>query len=376
MLSRFIRPLLDLTVSSLFFVSLSAGAAGNTIVIGQAIDLSGPSASVGRDYVAGIKTCFDMVNAAGGINGKRIHYIVRDDRGQADVAATEVSELIEQQQVDYLFGGVGDEATRTALDTPAFRRSNLVLYAPLAAGDYANQSRVLFWRPGYGQEIQHIFSHFSKLGIHDVGIVYQDSPANQEAYRRLSTLLQERRMKLVATARIGSLGEQVQQEAKVIARAKPGFVLVIGDTIATALFLKEYRKLDAQTFVAGTSLTNLATLRELAGVAAVEWTVFSQVVPNPAAGTSPLQLEHMNMMKKYRDESVSALTLEGFAAAKALVKTLQQSKHGGRTALQEFAAQNGSIDLGGFSIAPPGRGNRLSSYLDIALLTRNSGLRF
>lgn len=183
-------------------------------------------------------------------------------------------------------------------------------------------------------------------------------------------------MKLVSTARIGAQGEQVRQEAKLLAASKPGFVLVIADTITTALFLREYRRIDAQTFVAGTSLTNLATLRELAGPAAVEWTVFSQVVPSPSAGTSLLQVEHLSMMKKYRDESVSALTLEGFAAAKALVKALRQSKQGGRAALQEFTAQNSSIDLGGLSVVPPNRGNHLSSYLDIALMTKNSGLRF
>jgi hypothetical protein len=83
-------------------------------------------------------------------------------------------------------------------------------------------------------------------------------------------------------------------------------VIVIGDTIGTALFLKEFRKSAPQTFVAGTSLTNLETLRELAGLRAVEWTVFSQVVPNPNNSKTALQLEHLNMMKKYRDEPPSA----------------------------------------------------------------------
>jgi len=41
------------------------------------------------------------------------------------------------------------------------------------------------------------------------------------------------------------------------------------------------------------------------------------------------------------------MTLEGFAAAKALVAVIRQSKRGGRLALEEFAARNGTIDLGG-----------------------------
>ncbi len=359
----------------LYLLSSIAIAEHNTIVIGQAIDLSGPNASIGRDYVAGIKTCFDMVNSSGGINGKRIQYIVRDDGGQAGLSATAVADLIERDQADYLLGGVGDATTRAVLELPAFKRSGLVLYAPLTTADFADTPRILFWRPGYQQEIRHIFSHFSKLGISNVGIVYQDTAVNHEAYRSLHAEIAERRMKLGGVAHIGAHGEPMTQEVAQLAASKPGFILVIADTISTALFLKEYRTHDARSFVAGTSLINLDTLRELAGSAAVEWTVFSQVVPNPGAGTSLIQVEHMRMMKKYRDEAVSSMTLEGFAAAKVLIKAIQQSKRNDRHALQEFVARKGDIDLGGLSAVVRNNGNRLSNYLDIALFNRN-GLAF
>lgn len=376
MFNRFTLVFLKTAAACILSASLPAGAANNAIVIGQAVDLSGPNASIGRDYVAGIKTFFDMLNTAGGINGKRIQYIVRDDRGLAEASARAASELIEHDQVDYLLGGVGDDTTQAVLAAPAFRRSGHILFAPLTTAEHPKDSRILFWRPSYKQELVHVFSHFGKLGINNVAVVYQDAPANQQAYRSLSATIQERKMSLTATARIGAMGEQAAHEAARIAASRPGFVLVIADTIGTALFLKEYRKHDAQTFVASTSLINLATLRELAGSRAVEWTVFSQVVPNPGAGTSPLQVEHLNMMKKYRDETVSSLTLEGFAAAKALAKAIQQSKRTGRSALHEFMAQNGDIDLGGLSMIGSGNSNRLSNYLDIALFRKGSGLMF
>ena len=365
---------LTLTASSIAFA-----ASPHPIIVGQAIDLSGPNADIGRDYVAGIKTCFDMVNASGGIGGRKIQYVVRDDRGQAALAAEAATELLDRGQADVLVGGVGDASMAAVLNTNAFRRSGLVLFAPLAAADHARDARVMFWRPSYRQELRHIFSHFGKLGIKDVGLVFQDTPSNQEAYKNLSVEVRDHGMKLTGTVRIGAQGAQVEQirkEAEKLAASRPGFVVVVADTIGTALFLREYRKLDKQTFVAGTSLTNLVTLRELAGPQAVEWTVFSQVVPNPNAGTSVLQVEHMNMMRKYRDEALSALTLEGFVAAKALVKALQQAKRGPRNALQELAAQEADVDLGGMTIMAGPNGNRLSTYLDIALFKKGSGLIF
>src|SRR4051794_5943566 len=108
-------------------VPLLTQAAGNTIVIGQAIDLSSANASIGRDYVAGIKTYFDALNSTGGINGRRVQYIVRDDQGQPELAAKAVAELIERDQADYLMGGVGDAVTQAVVDSPAFKRSGQLL---------------------------------------------------------------------------------------------------------------------------------------------------------------------------------------------------------------------------------------------------------
>ena len=376
MTTRFARTVRMLLSLFLIALPLLGYTAGNTIVIGQAIDLSGPNAAIGRDYVAGIKTHFDAINSAGGINGKHIQYIVRDDQGEPGLSVAMATELIERDQVDYLFGGVGDDITRAVLEAPAFKRSGQILYAPLAASQLGG-SHVLFWRPGYKQEISYIFAYFGKLGLKSVGIVYQDSAANQDAFRSLNSEIKAHRMQLTGVAHVKSGGSQAEtdMEAKRLAVSSPGFVIVIADTISTALFLKQFRNYAANVFVAGTSLINLSTLREVAGAKAVEWTVFSQVVPNPNSATSLIQVEHLNMMRKYRDEAVSSLTLEGFAAAKTLTKAIQQAKHS-RSALQELITQDGDIDLGGLSIGVRPHSDHLSSYLDIALFNKGSGLMF
>lgn len=347
----------------------------NTIVIGQAIDLSSPNAAIGRDYVAGIKTYFDALNSTGGIAGKKVRYVVRDDQATPALAAKAVTELIERDQVDFLLGGVGDNVTQAVLNSPAFKRSNLILFAPLVDAVELNNNRILFWRPGYVQEVQHILSHFAPLGIKDVGIVYQDGSASQEAFRSLSAELRGRRLNLAGTVRLGSNEKLNAQEASRLAATKPGLVIVIADTIGSALFLKEFRKFASQTYVAGTSLINLETLRELAGARAVEWTVFSQVVPNPNTGKTPIQLEHLTMMKKYRDEPPSSLTLEGFVVGKALAKVIQKSKRPVRMVLQDLMTQDTNIDLGGLTISTSGKSNHLSGYVDIALF-KKTGLVF
>ncbi|MFC5474222.1 ABC transporter substrate-binding protein [Paraherbaspirillum soli] len=349
--------------------------AADTIIVGQAIDLSGPNADLGRDYVAGIKTYFDVINARGGINGRRIQYLVRDDRGQSGQAAKAVTQLIEQDHINYLFGGIGDDATQTVLNAPAFKRSGLTLYAPLAGADYQKEPRILLWRPSYLQEVRYIFSHFGKLGIKDIGVVYQESAATADAYRSLTAQMQESGVKLSAIVRLTNGSTQMSAEAARLALAKPGFVLMIADTVNAGLFLKEFRKYAPQTFVAGSSLTNLTTLRQLAGIKAVEWTVFSQVVPNPNVGSSAIQLEHVNTMKKYRDEPVSALTLEGFIAAKSWTRLLQTVKRGNQ-GQADYSVPDAGFDVGGYVVGATPNSRHLSNYIDIALFNKANGLTF
>jgi branched-chain amino acid transport system substrate-binding protein len=371
--------LLSFFQAAIFLISLGfvqqVPAREPAIVIGQVIDLSGPGAAIGRDYVAGIKTCFDALNAAGGINGRRIEYIVRDDHGQPEAAVAAASELLDISRAQILLGGVGDHVTRAVIASSAFRSSGSTLFAPLAAAAGKEDPHVVYWRPSYLQELQYLLSYFAKLGMKDVGIFYQESAFYRDAYEGVIAEIQKRGMRVMATARMKAQGSESGVEIARLAASKPGFVLSIGDTIATGLFLKRFRSHAPQTIVAGDSLSNLATLRELAGADGVEWTVFSQVVNNPAASLTGLQIEHQKTMKRFRDEELSSLTLEGYAVAKTLASALQAGAIT-RSQLRSHFADKRSIDLGGFIVGATDKSPRLSSYLDVALFRKGAVLVF
>jgi branched-chain amino acid transport system substrate-binding protein len=352
-----------------------ADAAGNTIIVGQAIDLSGPNGSIGRDYVAGITTYFDSVNVKGGINGKKIQYVATDDRGVAADSARIVSALIKDQHADYLLGAIGIDATQAILAAPAFAASNHLLFAPLADSSGSTRSRVLYWRPSIESEFLFLLSYFEKLGIKQVGIAFQETPQNTKAFQFVSSEMRKRRMTLAGVARIAGGPGGVQGEAQRLSAAGAKLVITIADTYASAQFLTAFRKYDPATFVAGTSLTNLTTLSEIAGARATEFTVFSQVVPNPGSALSALQSEHIEMMKRFRDEPVSSVTLEGFAVAKTLVKMMRLDP-AGKGKQQDLAANLSALDLGGMTVGAPDASNNMSRYVDIALFKRGGGLMF
>lgn len=368
------RWLVSMSWLLLAFLPLLAHA--DRIVIGQAVDLSGPNAAVGRDYVAGIKTYFDGLNARGGIQGKRVQYVVYDDRGETTQAAAAITELIHRHRADFLIGGIGDEMTQAVLNTPRFKSSDHILFAPVAGGNFDGNERVILWRPGYKQEIRHILSHFAALGLKDVGVAYQDSPLYRESPRLLQEEARRQGLRITGTVRIDEDNDRLVEEAAKLAKTAPRFVVVIADSIGTALFLKEFRKHQRDTYVAGTSLTNLETLLQVAGSQAVEWTLFSQVVPNPRAGRTLLQVEHLDMLKRFRDEPTSSMSLEGFAVAKSLAAAIGMSGQNGRNVLRELSGKGAEIELGGLSVVFSRQHDRLSRYLDLALFRKGGYLVF
>lgn len=318
---------------------------------------------------------FDGINTRGGINGKKVKYVVRDDGGRSAESARQAAVLIQQDHAQYLLGAIGSEATQAILAAPAFAASRHVLFAPLAEPVAGANARVLFWRPSAEREFQFILSYFEKLGVRRVGIALQETAQNRKTYQLVLEDMRRRGMTLAGTAPMSGSLEAVDGGAAQLSAAGAKLVLMIGDTIGAAQFLKAYRKRDGATFVAGTSLINLATLSEIAGAKATEWTVFSQVVPNPASGASALQSEHLAMMKKFRDEPVSSVTLEGFAVAKTLAKLIALDADG-RAGLQALAASKPGMDLGGMTLFGSDKKAALSEFVDIALFKRDGGLMY
>src|SRR5262245_6909855 len=74
-------------------------AADDTIRIGFPTPLTGPFAAEARDQVNCAELAVKLVNDKGGIAGRKVELLVRDDKLNAGEAATRTLELIEKDKV-------------------------------------------------------------------------------------------------------------------------------------------------------------------------------------------------------------------------------------------------------------------------------------
>src|SRR5688572_5827073 len=82
------------------------GVSKTSIVLGQSVALTGPGSTLAVPFHQGAKLYFDRVNAAGGINGRKIDLVTLDDRGNAQTTAANTKKLLDQGILS-LFGYYG-----------------------------------------------------------------------------------------------------------------------------------------------------------------------------------------------------------------------------------------------------------------------------
>jgi branched-chain amino acid transport system substrate-binding protein len=129
-----------LTLAASLLIGAAAGAqepgiTDKAIKIGIFGPLSGPNMAYGFDVVNAAKMYYDKINKEGGIHGRKIEYVVEDDRCNANDLVAAVKKLVEQENVFMLNGGSCSAAVVAAKD---YVVRNKVPYLMLnASGDGA-----------------------------------------------------------------------------------------------------------------------------------------------------------------------------------------------------------------------------------------------
>ncbi len=124
--------LLSFGLLGLIVLAPSSHAAG-TIKVGMIDSYSGPAAAYSLDVVDGFKMARDKINAKGGVLGKKIEYMARDEKFKPDIGLAMAKELVMKEGVDVLAGTV-NSATALAISDFA-KKEKIPFFATNAKSD-------------------------------------------------------------------------------------------------------------------------------------------------------------------------------------------------------------------------------------------------
>jgi branched-chain amino acid transport system substrate-binding protein len=349
----------------------------DSLVVGQVVDLSGLGREFSRDFVAGAKTYFDHVNSVGGIGGKRIKHVVKDDTGLAEMTLNQTRELLETDRAGVLFGYVGDAGVNALLASELFKKSGAAFFGAASGLNPSDSSRnVYYTRASYAAEAEAIVEQFRLLGVTRFSIVAAKSEFSQSVVNEITGVIRNKKLSLVSVSDLGTGEKDIGRTAAAIAAKNPPQVMImLADSIACALFVKAYRPLDPGVSIVSLSLVNHETITQLIGPTLAHGTMITQVVPNVSSVEIPVAMEHGQMMRKYRDEPPSHATFEGYIAAKTLVQIMKQT-HADTTRQGIAAALKRAprVNIGGIRVEFANGKSRGSDYADIVFLRKDGRL--
>ncbi|HEX9719736.1 MAG TPA: ABC transporter substrate-binding protein [Ramlibacter sp.] len=297
------------------------GLTKTSVVLGQSLALTGPGSSLAVPFHQGAKVYFDRVNAAGGINGRKMELVTLDDRGNAQQAIENTRKLLEQG-VFSLFGYYGSPQVTAAY--PQIKDGEILLFAPMAAADEfrgAMYGNVYSMRPGYSEEAAAIARHAETLGAKRLAILHANDSESLAALESATRTMSGMGANLVANAVVTS-GSVASSVTKLLA-AKPESVLVIGDAGSAAGAVRELRAKGFRGPIYGFSNTGESLLAEQLGPAGAG-VVVVRVVPKSDSAKVAIVRELLADAQASKLGKPNVYMLEGYIAARVYAEALRR----------------------------------------------------
>ena len=102
---------LVLAVALILTFGSSHSLAAGSVKVGIVLPLTGPQAKFGEIEKKSFDMALEEINAAGGINGKKLELLIEDDTGRPDVGRSVVEKLITKDKVVMVGGGYSSSVT-------------------------------------------------------------------------------------------------------------------------------------------------------------------------------------------------------------------------------------------------------------------------
>jgi len=302
------------------------GVTEKEILIGSCSALEGPSHFLGTETVTGAKAYLDMVNDAGGVDGRKLKLISYDD--SYDPAKTEscFNRLMEQK-VFALGFFVG---TPTAVKYLPMAESNKIPLVGLFTGAQTLYVPLRHWvvnvRASYFDETrEQMDGLWGKLGYKKIGVIYPEDPFGATVLEGVKTALKAHGAEPVAVASYQRQTSQVGGAIDTVRRANPEAVVVVGPANTVAPILQQSHAKGWKPLFLTVSFVGTDDLIQSAGSDA-EGIVVTQVVPPYYLTESKtVALYRRTLRKYYPSAQPNFVSLEGFVDAMVLVEGLKRA---------------------------------------------------
>ena len=322
------------------------GITDSEILIGSSYPFSGPGAAYGV-VSEGAQAYFTLVNDRGGINGRKIRFIVLDDAYQPSRVVTNVRQLVERDHVFAIFN-IGGTAHNLAVLSYINEHKIPQLYLNTGADVFGltpdKNPWTLIGIPSYGSEAAAFVHYLEQVKPNaKVAVLYQSDAFGQDLLRGLEMAARGSSVSIVAKESYNPTEPSVDSQISKLQRSDADVFVNFSIPKFAAQAIRRIAELGWKPLQL---LTSVSASTELvlkpAGIDASQGivsTAFLKDPSNPRFADDPGVVEYKAALAKaYPNANPSdPLRIRGYALAQVLVKALQDMKEPTRSSLMASA---------------------------------------
>ncbi|MCA3339915.1 MAG: ABC transporter substrate-binding protein [Roseomonas sp.] len=358
-------------------VMAQSGIFNDRIVFGQAAPLDGPAAALGTGMRDGILAAFAEANKAGGVHGRKLELIARDDGYEPTRSANVTRQLISEDNVFALIGPVGTPTSQAA--QPIAAEAGVPFIGPFTGAEFlrdAKLANVINLRASYFQETEEMVERLTRdLGASRIAILFQDDAFGRAGLAGVQRALTKRNMALVAEGTYERNTVAVRGAALAIQRGRPDAVIMVGAYKPCAEFIKTARQLRLNATFVNISFVGSDALAQELGAAGVG-VVVTQVVPFPGD-------ESLAMVKRYRTALAAAIpnstpgfvSLEGYAVGRLAIAALAKAANPPTRDSLLNTIRTNSFDIDGMPLSFSAEKNQGSDKVWLTVIQADGSFR-
>jgi branched-chain amino acid transport system substrate-binding protein len=302
------------------------------IRIGNIVPYSGPLSEFGAIGKAEA-AYFDMVNDRGGINGRKVRFITRDDNSDPTAALELTRDLVEKDDVQLMFGSFG---TPGNLATRWYLNEKKIPQLFVASGDEELSQAKAFpwtmgWQPPFRSEGR-IYANYLQAYYprKKIVVLWQNDQFGRMLYKGIQEGLGDLNRLVLVDVAFDLADEHLEGHVSILKRAGADIFVFLGVPSTASKVIQLAASLNWHpVFIVNDASASIANAMAPAGLensSGVISAAFLMDPSDPAWKDDPAMKDWFAFMDKYHqvESTNNSAALYGYAAAEALTKVLRQ----------------------------------------------------
>ncbi|MFH1872908.1 MAG: ABC transporter substrate-binding protein [Pseudomonadota bacterium] len=256
-------------VFSMFATGLALAQTKPPLKIGAYLSVTGPGSFLGSAEMKAVELYVDMINNAGGVDGRKIELYGYDDESNAARANTLVKRLIENDKVHAIIGGSLTGSTMSAV--PLVERAGVPMLS-LAGGTVIIdpiKKFVFKMTPTDAMAVDRLYNHMNGRGIKSLGVIAGTDAFGRACLAAAQKIALERGMKVVREESFNTKDTDMTVQLTNL-RQESGIKAILNCAVGdpAAIITKNYKQLAITLPHYSTHANASDTFIKLAGAAA------------------------------------------------------------------------------------------------------------